>query len=49
MPSEDTNVLEFNQYRKSDKATSIIYAYLESLIKKVGRCKTVLKNHPQQK
>ena len=28
-------MLEFNQYRKSDKTPSIIYADLESLIKKV--------------
>ena len=26
MPSEDTKTLEFNQYQKSDKAPSIIYA-----------------------
>ena len=30
MPSEDTETLEFNQYRKSDKAPFIIYADLES-------------------
>ena len=29
MPSEDTKLLEFNQNRKSDKATFIIYADLE--------------------
>ena len=34
MPSEDTKTLEFNQYRKSDKAHFIIYADLESLIEK---------------
>ena len=33
-PFEDTNVLEFNQYQKFDKAPSIIYAVRESLIKK---------------
>ena len=26
MPSEDTKMLEFNQYQKSDKAPLIIYA-----------------------
>ena len=31
MPSEDTKILEFNQYRESDKAPFIIYADLESL------------------
>ena len=33
MPSKDTKMLEFNQYRKSDKIPSIVYADLESLIK----------------
>ena len=33
MPSEDTKILEFNQYRKSDKIPSVAYADLESLIK----------------
>ena len=28
MPSEDTKILEFNQYKKSDKAPFIIYADL---------------------
>ena len=28
MPSEDTKILEFNEYRKSDKALFIIYADL---------------------
>ena len=32
MPSEDTKVLEFNQYRKSDKAPFIIYADLQCVI-----------------
>ena len=44
MPFEDTNILEFNQYQKSDKAPSIIYAVLESSIKKVDNAKTTLKN-----
>ena len=35
MPSKDTKILEFNQYRKSVKIPSIIYENLESLIKKV--------------
>ena len=35
MPAEDTKVLEFNQYRKSDKAPFIIYADAESLIVKI--------------
>ena len=32
MPSEDTKILEFNQYQKSDKAPSIIFYDLEYLI-----------------
>ena len=38
MPSEDTKILEFNQYQKSDKAPFIIYADLECLIKKIDGC-----------
>ena len=29
MPSEDTKILEFNQFQKSDKAPFVIYADLE--------------------
>ena len=36
MPSKDTKILEFNKYRKSDKAPFIIYADLESLIIKIN-------------
>ena len=28
MPSENTNILEFNQYQKSDKAPFVIYSDL---------------------
>ena len=41
MPFEDTKILEFNQYQKSDKF--IIYADLESLIEKIEECK----NNPE--
>ena len=34
MPSEDTKILEFNQYKKPDKAV-IIYADLECLIEQI--------------
>ena len=34
MPSEKDNILEFNQYIKSDKMPYIIYADIESLIKR---------------
>ena len=43
MPSEDTKILEFNQYQKSDKAPFIIYADLECLIEKIDECK----NNPE--
>ena len=32
MPSEDTKILEFSLYQKSDEASSTIYADLKSLI-----------------
>ena len=35
MSSKDTKILGFNQYWKSDKTPSIIYADLESLIKRI--------------
>ena len=38
IPSEDTKILEFNQYQKSVKAPFITYADLESLIKKSDGC-----------
>ena len=38
MLSEDTKILEFNQYRKSDKASFIICADLELLIEKIDGC-----------
>ena len=34
MLSEDTRILEFNQYKKSDKAPFVIFAHLECLIEK---------------
>ena len=46
MLSEDTKILMFNQYQKYHITLSIIYADLESLIKKVDVYKD---NHPQQK
>ena len=38
MSSEKDNILEFNQYMKSDKMPYIIYADIESLIKKIDGC-----------
>ena len=43
MPSEDTNILEFIQYQKSDKGPFIIDADLECLIEKTDGCK----NNPE--
>ena len=43
MPFEDTKILEFNQYKKSDKAPFIIYADLECLVEKIDGCK----NNPE--
>ena len=43
MPSEDTKIVEFNQYQKPDKTLSIIYADLECIIEKINGCK----NNPQ--
>ena len=34
MPFKNTKILEFNQIQKSDKATFVIYADLESFIRK---------------
>ena len=38
MPSEKDNILEFNQYMKSDKMPYIIYANIKSLVKKIDGC-----------
>ena len=36
MHSEDTKILEFNQYQKSDNALFFIYADLECMIEKIN-------------
>ena len=38
MTSEKDNILEFNQYMKTNKMSYIIYADIESLIKKIDGC-----------
>ena len=43
MLSEDGKILEFKQYKKSDKAPFIIYAAPEYIIENNGRCK----NNPE--
>ena len=49
MPSENTIILEFNQYQKSDKAPFIIYVDLEFITEKIDGCKKILKIHLQQR
>ena len=44
--SEDTEILEFNQYEKSDKAPFIIYADLECITEKINGFKYNHKNSP---
>ena len=44
MLSEDTKILEMNQYQVFVKASSVIYVDLESLIKKADECK----NNPEK-
>ena len=43
IPSENTEILEFSQYQKSDKTRFIIYADLKCLLEKIDGCK----NNPQ--
>ena len=49
MSSEDTKILEFNQYQKPDKAPFIIYADLECIIERLMDVNTILKIHLLQK
>ena len=44
MSSEDTEILEFNQYQQSDKAPFILYAYCEQIIEKIDGCKNNSEN-----
>ena len=44
MPSEDTKILEFNQYQKSDKVPFIIYLDLKYIIEKIDGCE----NNPEK-
>ena len=38
MPSDKDNMLEFNEYMKSDKMPYTIYTDVEFLIKKIDEC-----------
>ena len=49
MPSEDTKILEFNQYQKSDKPPFIIYADLEWILEKIDGCKNNRENSSTSK
>ena len=49
MPSEDTTILEFNQYQKFDKAPFTIYADLACIIEKIDGCKNNPEIHLHQK
>ena len=43
LPSEDTKILGFDQQKKSEKASFIIYPDLQCLIEKIDGCK----NNPE--
>ena len=43
MPSEDTEILEFNQYKESDKAPFIIFEDLACILENIDGCK----NNPE--
>ena len=48
MPSEKDKILKFKQYMKSDKMPYIIYADIQSLIRKIdGHMKIIQKNLQQ--
>ena len=44
MLSEDTKILELNQYQKSDKSPFVIYAAFKFLIEKISRYKNNTEN-----
>ena len=47
MPFKETKMLEFNQYHRFDKATSISYGDLECLLEYMD-VKLIPKIHPQE-
>ena len=49
MPVEDTEILEFNQYQKSNKAPFFIYVDPECLTEKIHECKNNCENQQQKK
>ena len=49
MRSEDTEILEFNQQQKSDKAPFITYSDRECIIEKTDECKNNPENSSTRK
>ena len=49
MPFEETKILEFNQYQKSDQALFIIYADFWCIIEKIDGCKNNPANSSKSK
>ena len=49
MSPEDTKIIEFNQFKKSDRAPFIIYADLEWIMKKIDGCKNNPENSSTKK
>ena len=49
MPSEKDNILEYNQYMKSDKMPYIIYADIEFLMKEIYDCENNSENSSNTK
>ena len=49
IPSEETKILDFNQYQKFDKATFAIYADAKCLTEKIDGCKNNPENVPTTK
>ena len=49
MPSEKNNILQFHQYMKTDKMPFIIYAEIESLIRKIDGCANNSENYSATK
>ena len=47
MPSEDTKILEFNQYQKSDKAPFIIHRDIECISEKNNGYNPENNNNPE--
>ena len=49
VPSEDTEILEFNQYQNLTKHHLLFMQILHVIVEKIDRCKKILKIYVQQK